>query len=226
MSDEELDLSAYEADVVEHVLAGRARARMLEELREGKPWNVDLERGELRLGDTTFRAQVLGTFSQQSETFLWAWANPGSDKWTSSLTIANAMRGRAAQPGQAVYAEAKVASGWVNPNELAYVCGELSGGYPVFVGGYDGGAAFMLLTSLRLDFQQLSLAYVPGILLDLPSFTMGNPRLCARRFAERLGLAVTESHSSMTGTRSDGAILVDYDSEDRIVGASLTAKGT
>ena len=141
MSDEELDVSAYEADVIEHVLVGRARARMLEDVRDGKPWNADLERGELKLGATTFRAQILGTFSLQSGTFLWAWANPGSDGWTNALTVANALRARGAQPGQAVFAEASIAAGWVNPNELAYVSGELAGGHPVFVGGYDGGAA-------------------------------------------------------------------------------------
>ena len=239
MSDEKLDLSAYEADVIEHVLVGRARARMLEDVRDGKPWNADLERGELELGATTYRAQILGTFSMQSGTFLWAWANPGSDGWTNSLTVANALRARGAQPGQAVFAEASIAAGWVNPNELAYVSGELAGGHPVFVGGYDGGAAFLLLTSLRLDVQQLPLAYFPGILLDLPSVTMGDPRRlsppaetpdrrtrCTRRFAERLGFAVTETPSSMSGTRSDGGFVVRYDGHGRIAEVSLTANGT
>ncbi len=226
MSDAKLDVSAYEADVIEHVLVGRARARMLEDVRDGKPWNADLERGELELGATMYRAQILGTFSMKSGTFLWAWANPGSDGWTNSLTVANALRARGAQPGQAVFAEASIAAGWVNPNELAFVSGELAGGHPVFVGGYDGGAAFLLLTSLRLDVQQLPLAYFPGILLDLPSVTMGDPRRCTRRFAERLGFAVTETPSSMSGTRSDGGFRVSYDGHGRIAEVSLTANGT
>jgi len=225
MTDQGPDLSAYEADVIEHVLVGRARARMLEDVRARKPWDANLERGELEIGDATYRCQILGTFSQQSETFLWAWANPGSGGWAGSLSIANDLRARGAQPGQAVYAEPKIATAWVNPNELAYVSGELSGGHPVFVGSYDGGAAFLLVTSLRLDFQQLSIAYLPGILLGIPSVTMGNPRLCMRRFAERLGFLVTETPSSMSGTRSDGGFLARYDGEGRLAEVSLTANG-
>jgi|GEM_PF-6465512 len=225
MSDAKLDVSAYEADVIEHVLVGRARARMLEDLRDGTPWNADLERGELELGATVYRAQILGTFSLESGTFLWAWANPGSDGWTNSLTVANGLRARGAQPGQAVFAEASIAAGWVNPNELAYVSGELAGGHPVFVGGYDGGAAFLLLTSLRLDVQQLPLAYLPGILADLPSVTTGDPRRCTRRFAERLGFAVAETPSSTSATRTDGGFRVSYDGYGRIAEVSLTTTG-
>jgi hypothetical protein len=225
MSDPALDLSAYEADVIEHVLVGRARARMLEDVRAENPWNVNLERGELEIGDATYRCQILGTFAHESATFLWAWANPGSNGWTGSLAIANELRARGAQPGQAVYAEPEIAAGWVNPNELAYVSGELSGGHPVFVGSYDGGAAFLLVTSLRLDFRELSIAYVPGILLGVPSVTMGDPRACTRRFAERLGFTVTETPSSMSGTRSDGGFLARWDGEGRLAEVSLTASG-
>ncbi len=226
MTDPNLDLSAYEIDVVEHLLVGRARARMLEEIREGKPWNVALDRGELTIGGAAYQVQILGTYSEQSNTFLWAWANPGSAGWTPSLTVANALRTRAEEPGQAVYAEPKVAADWVNPRELALVAGEVSGGHPVFVGGYDGGAAFLLVTSLRLDFKKLELTYLPGIVLDLPSLTVADPRLCTFSFLERLGFEVDETESSLVATRADGRVRVDYDDQGRAVEVAMTAAGT
>ncbi|WP_394838658.1 hypothetical protein LVJ94_17350 [Pendulispora rubella] len=209
-------LSDYKANVVEHVLAGRARARMLEDLRDGKPWTADLERGELQLGSTTFRVEILGTFSFKTKTFLWAWANPGAMAWSASLGSANALRAWGKQFGQAVFAETEILADRVNPNELAYVSAELVGGYPVFVGSYDGGAAFMLLKDLRLELEQLPLAYLQGIILDLPAFTHADPRECIRSFLRRLGFALVETSSAMKVTRSDANFVIEYDEQGRI----------
>lgn len=224
MSDE-LDLSAYENDVVEHVLMGRARARMLEDLRDEKPWNVDLTLGKLVLGEDAFRAQILGTFSNSSATFLWAWANSGNAEWGASLEIANSLRQRGERPGNAVFQETSIAAGWVNPNELAYVSGELAGGHPVFVGAYDGGAALLLLTSARLDVADLPLAYLPGILSGFGSFANADPRPCVRRFVERLGFSVDPGDRSLTATRGADTVTVSFDSEGRVAKVSLQAQG-
>jgi hypothetical protein len=223
MSDDDLDLSAYDADVVEHVLVGRARARMLEDVRQGKPWNLDLARGELAIGDTRHKAQILGTFAKQSGTFMWAWANPGSKGWRPSLEIATSLRTRGNTPGYAVLRRPQIASGWVNPNELAFVSGELAGGHPVFVGSYDGGAAFLLVTTLRLEPSALSPAYIPGLLLDLPQITTADPKACIRRFAERLGYAVEDGPEEIRAARAGSGFQVTFDDQGRIAEVNVTA---
>ncbi len=216
----DLDLTAYDKDVVQHVLLGRARARMMEDVRGTRDWDVDLARGELRIGRATFGVQLLGTYSHTSATFLWGWANSSARDWSASLEVARELRQRGNLPGQAVYVEAKVAAEWVNPNELAYVSGELAGslvrgrkkspaggtseGLPVFVGAYDGGAAFLLVTTMALDPAQISLAYLPGIFVELPEFTGMDPRTCIRTFAERIGFRVQESDRFMQCARRDG----------------------
>ena len=45
-----------------------------------KNWNVDINNGEISFdNDLIFPIQILGTFSHSSETWLWGWANSGSN---------------------------------------------------------------------------------------------------------------------------------------------------
>jgi hypothetical protein len=190
---------------------------------EGKAWRWNAEATELILGDAAFSAQLLGTYSRQSETFLWAWANPDCTTWTASLEIARKLRVRGVQPGYSVFREPKISPLWVNPHELAYVSGELSGGHTVFVGDYDGGAALLLITSVQVEFQKIPLAYIPGILLDHASYSLCSPRLSARRFAERMGFETRETADCLVATRPDCEFAAKLDETGRITSVSFDA---
>ncbi len=219
-------LAAFDAAVVEHLLVARARSRMLEDVRANRPWNVDLGTGELTLGGDRHSAQILGTFARESQTFLWAWGNPGAAEWGPSLGLVNALRILAeSTPGLACFGERIVPAARVNPNELGLVAAELSGRHPLFVGGYDGGAAFLMVTSLKLRFEELPIAYLPGIFVDLPTIsTTAPPRACIRRFLERSGFALSESAAVVGGQRSDGDVVVRFDELGRIAKVDLTAR--
>ena len=43
------------------------------------PWAFDVPTGTLSFGDLHWHAQILGTESHQTNTWLWAWANTGSN---------------------------------------------------------------------------------------------------------------------------------------------------
>ena len=209
MSD--LDLRAYDADVVEHVLMGRARSRLFEKVSDDRAWSVDLGTGSLRIGDQAFAAQILGTWSSASQAFLWAWANPGKAEWGPSLRIADQLHARGAQPGQAVYQEAKTTDAWVPNLELAYVAGELSGGHPVFLARHELGYAVLLVTDAQIDASTISLAYLPGVLLDLRTMSFGHAPACARRFLERLGFGVQDGPNGLRGSRDGHTIDVEFE---------------
>lgn len=223
MTEQKLDLAAYEQDVVQHLVLGLARARTLEAFRGDKPWNVDLTQGVLTLGSDTYKAQVLGTFAYASKTFLWAWANPGCGAWSASLSRVNDLRKRALQPGQAVFGQEKVAAAWVHPHELTAVCGELAGKYPVFVGAYDGGEVYLLVTDVDLDLsiRDFSLAYLPGVLLRLSAITTSDAKSCVTAFGKHLGFVAVHGSNTTYFTREDDSFEVSYDAEGRINRVSI-----
>ncbi len=217
------DLTAYHADVTEHALMGAARSRLLEDVRGEDGWEVALDEGTLRIGERTYRTQILGTFSASARTFMWAWGNPGAADWGPSTAAALALKGRASAD---VFGARVVAEDLVDARELAFVAGELAGGHPVFLGGYDGGCAMLLVTDLPLDPASLPIVYVPGLLGDLATYVRVPPLPCIRRFAQRTGFAVEEPTArKLIARRKDGTFEVELDRKGRIEGVELVAGG-
>ncbi|MFO0603156.1 MAG: hypothetical protein U0324_08275 [Polyangiales bacterium] len=218
-----MNSSSWEALLVEHVLVGRARGRILGDMRSGKAWNCDLRTGDLFIGNDRYTVEILGTFSQRDDSFLWAWANPGAVEWDASLPLVSSLRERAGRPGEGLFGQPEIRSSEVNPNELAYVAAELLGEHPVFVGVYNGGAMFLLVTSLRIELDDLPDAYVPGILSDVPAISGVNPRAAGRRFLERLGFAVSDTDGGLRASRGASTIVAAYDAAGRLERINATA---
>lgn len=113
-------------------------------------WDLDLDTGILSFeGRFQFPVQLLGTESEQSSTWLWAWANPSIAN-PAVLTQAEQFRAYGAQYGVTEFTEAQVPLNGVNGHTLCLVAAGLCGADAYYRGPYDGGAAYMLLQAPEL----------------------------------------------------------------------------
>lgn len=224
VTDEDLDLSAYDAAVIEHALYGLARAHVFEAIVRNDASSADLGAGTLRIGARRFRAQILGTFAKGSRTFLWAWANPDAQDWGPSLRAANSLRSLSWRTGHDVYGVRSVREGQVNPRELAYVSGELIGGFPVYAADAGPATVFMLVSDARLDPADLGITALPRLFRDFESFAMVDRSACVARFLARIGFEVTSTDGSTSGWRAqDGAaVTVEWTAEGLVGAVTLT----
>jgi hypothetical protein len=223
MSEPGLDLTAYEAAVTEHVLFGLARSRELEERFDGVAWRVDLTRAELTLEDAgTFPVQLLGTWSHESDTFLWSWANPNSGEWKPSVVAAEALRARGhGEPGFAAFTERKIAPAWVHPMELALVAGELSGGLPVLARTSDTGAtALFLVGGTDLESFEPNPIKLRGLVDDLEAFVMAPVRPIVERFLARLRFSVLTIGADTRAKRDGRMIRLHWSEDERLTSLS------
>jgi hypothetical protein len=60
--------------------------------REAQSWNYSMDSGLLEIGGKAYRAQILGTESDDDRMFLWAWANKESQIPTKLQEAANQLR--------------------------------------------------------------------------------------------------------------------------------------
>src|SRR5919108_6022775 len=68
------------AFLAEHGLIAFDRQLRLAEVVGERDWQLDQDRGVLTFGDDiSLDAQILGSASDRSGTWLWAWANPSID---------------------------------------------------------------------------------------------------------------------------------------------------
>jgi hypothetical protein len=216
------DLANYERDVTEHLLFGMARSRIFDDVSAGKPWNADLETGALEIGGQVYESQILGSFAPGPRTFLWAWANPGAEGWATSLQAVNEVREFGEKPGYAVFREPNVPETRVHPRELALMAAELAGGHPVYAAD-AGGPVVFLLVGTPVDPRTVSLAYLPGILVDFQSISRAEKASCVARFLERLGFTVERSKSLVSGKKGERTrIDVAIDEHGRIANVELT----
>ena len=110
----------------------------------GRPWRVDLAAGTLTFGDDLhFAAQLLGTQSDETGTFIWAWDHPSRPRHTD---LAEAVRAAGERRGVAELTTRKLdVTDVVHAHTLAMVAVGLTGADAYYRGPYDGGAAVLLI---------------------------------------------------------------------------------
>jgi hypothetical protein len=133
---------------VRHVVASFVKQVQLSAiLRILDQWTFDVTTGTLSVGkDLHWHAEILGTESHETNTWLWAWANTGSNL-PSALTQASLQMKRLGeeqtipeltQPQLPLTAD-------INGHVLSMIASGVCDGDAYYRGPYDGGAAFLLI---------------------------------------------------------------------------------
>jgi hypothetical protein len=144
-----LDSSSFTGDAV----FAFDRQLLLVELIGELDWTYDLQLGLLCFGDRfQWQAEVLGTESDGTATWLWAWANEASsipaEQQAASLKLRalGAERGIVALTAPAVTLEPEIG------RVFASIAVGEGLGKAHFRGPYEGGAVLLLITDQRLQF--------------------------------------------------------------------------
>ena len=134
----------------EYGAASLGKQVRLQELVGERNWDLDLDTGILSFeGRFQFPIQLLGTESEQSGTWLWAWANRSIAN-PNVLAQAEQLRAYGAQYEVTEFTEAQVPLDGVNGHTLSLVAAGLCGADAYYRGPYEGGAAYMLLQGPEL----------------------------------------------------------------------------
>jgi hypothetical protein len=106
-------------------------------------WHLDMAAGLLSFGDRhRWHVQLLGTEANESQTWLWAWANEASGIPTQLLGSALTLRMLGEAQGIPELAEAEVPLNEVNGHVLAMIGSGVCRADAYYRCPYEGGAAF------------------------------------------------------------------------------------
>ncbi|MBP0581977.1 hypothetical protein J8I29_21795 [Labrys sp. LIt4] len=202
--------------------AGSAFARQLAlgDLVGDRPWSVDIGRGEIAFGsDLSFPIQVLGTCSEQDNSWLWAWANQQSDLPASVLAASLRIRDIGRQRGIGEFVEPKFMLGTVTDHMLAMLCGALLDRSCYYRASYQGGAVFLLLDNLPASIRApVAPERVNTVLMQVVSNFELDHRIMAENFLRQQGFALKAEPAQLSATReADGAeVTLAFDAQRRI----------
>lgn len=134
--------------MTEHGAASWDKQMCLMELIGEKAWNLDIRRGLLTFGGSlTFPVQLLGSEAEQAGTWLWAWANEGSNLPPELIAASRQMQAFGQQNSIAALTNPENSLDDANGHLLSMIASGVCGADAYYRGPYDGGAAFMLLTA-------------------------------------------------------------------------------
>jgi len=208
-----------------HAVLSFEKQLRLEELAGECDWSVDLDTGRLAFDDRyDFPAQLLGTESVESETWLWAWGNPSV---TSSqvVTAARRLKVYGERHGVPEFARAQIPLEEVNGHTLGLVVAGLQGADAYYLGHYEGGAALLLIEGAELRGAEACSA--PGIAQLFTRFASAFP--CRHRdallgYLRGKGCSLEETENGIRARTPAGESLeARFDALGRLSG--LTAGG-
>jgi hypothetical protein len=109
-------------------------------------WHFDLASGVLSFGDRyAWSAQLLGTESDETGTWLWAWANPSPGLAPALLAAAHALKELGEQCSIEELIRPQLPLREIDGHFLATIASGLGLADAYFRAPYDGGAAFLLV---------------------------------------------------------------------------------
>ena len=127
---------------------------LLSTLIQGFPWTYEVQTGVLSFGDRLqFNAIVLGTESEETGTWLWAWANEASGIPVELQAASLKLRSLGEEHGITELTESIVPLDHADGHTFASIAVGEGIGKAYYRAPYDGGAAFLLITDESLRFE-------------------------------------------------------------------------
>ena len=211
-------MSSFDDLFAHHVATGMARQLALADLLGDRGWQLDLNTGTVTFGnDLRYPIQLLGTESHGDGTWLWAWANTGSNIDPSLLQLAGWLREHGRLEGVRELAEPSLRLDRVDGHRLALVSSGLTG-RPYYRGSYNGGAIFFHLENLPSRVQGAvppeKVFTVLGQVLQ--AFAVDH-RTVVVSFLQQQGWRVDDGPAGVLGRHADGSqVRVTFDHLGRI----------
>jgi hypothetical protein len=122
------------------------KQRQFADLVETFDWRFNMDSGILSFGDRyQWRAQVLGTESEETQTWLWAWANEASKIPPPLLQASLAMKALGEQRLIEELTEPEVPLGKIDGHFFAMLASGVCQANSYYRAPYDGGTAYLLI---------------------------------------------------------------------------------
>lgn len=197
-------------------------------------WAFDLASGTMTFTDPetgdqlVSPCQVLGTESEESNTWLWAWANDWSDLPLGLLTAARLMNTIGQEQQVPEFVTATMSLEHADGATMALIASAAYGGAGWYRAGYEGGALYVLLMA-----EELIEPPVPPMIrlgtgwaqtLAAVGEEITDQRDALRAYAVRLGLRPDDGTDTVRIRGAEGEASVMFDAEGRTTSIRVEAQ--
>ncbi len=183
-------------------------------------FELDMDAGIARFsGSLEFPVQVLGTQSDNTLTWLWAWAEEQAEIPQDLMRSAIEMRDWGRSAGVTECMVPSVDLDRADGTQLSLIGSEICRASCYYRDSYEGGALFLLLFGREIDQQpSFNADELPRVFAHLISLYDFNHRNAFRSYLQMKKLPNTEHGSFVTGELESGEdVRANFDDQGRIV---------
>lgn len=215
----------YEAWLARGLLLAHEKQLLLADLVGESTWELDMVARTLGFGSgQSWMAEIVGTESEASKTFLWSWANSASGIPAHMLTHAEQIRALGEKHGIPEFSEPQFAvRDGLDGMLLAYgISGNSRSVGALYRGPYDGGAALLLIVDPRFPrLEAPTTARVMRVITEGLGMAGLRHRATVEHYLDARGYVLTPTEAGFAADHENGSGLVlGFDDEDRL--SSLT----
>eukprot|EP01116_Phalansterium_solitarium_P016011 TRINITY_DN3616_c0_g3_i1.p1 TRINITY_DN3616_c0_g3~~TRINITY_DN3616_c0_g3_i1.p1 ORF type:complete len:224 (-),score=47.93 TRINITY_DN3616_c0_g3_i1:232-903(-) len=211
----------------DHAIAAFDRQLHLADLIGDRPWDADIDAGTISFGnDLVYHADVLGTQSDVSQTFIWAWDHPIRPPHKE---LAERVRAAGERLGVAELVQRQVeVTNRVNGHTLAMVAVGLADANAYYRCPYDQGAAFLLIRDDKFPkpVPQHPLLHATSVISQAIMQVDLNHRRAIKAYALTAGLEVEEDGPDSLALRhGHEQAVATFDNRGRLMSSQATVTG-
>ncbi len=171
--------------------------------------DLDLDAGTARFNDLAIPFQVLGTESDNSLTWLWAWADEQTEVQDNLLTSARELKAWGEKEGLSELTLPALDLNRADGTLLALIASEVCRASGYYRDPYEGGTLFLLLYGIALDDQLVfDRKGLVRQLVDLVSRYDFNHRNALQSYFRARGVPAAEAGDTISAELANGERLV------------------
>lgn len=183
-------------------------------------FELDLDAGMARFGgNLEFPFQVLGTASDNTLTWLWAWSEEQEDIPERLIQSALELREWGAREGVPEFTGPEIDLNRADGPMIAMIASEVCKASCYYRDAYEGGSLFLLLSGREIDgLPPLDVRRLTFHLKELAAEYELNPRNALLAYLRAKGLTVEESGTTVRSRLANGeALSLEFDEQGRLI---------
>lgn len=213
--------AAYAAVVIERQVQLASAVELAE-------WSADLDRRILSLGDRELTVSLLGSSTDATATWQWAWDSPtyGPDHRAVAATAPLVAIGRQYDVPELATGQIRLSGVYDGGQGPAHTlalasCGLLAGN-AYFPAAYDGGTAWLLITDDRLPAPRPAGGDALRVISAAASMFPHDNRLTVETYLAVHDLSASDDAERITASFPDGEATFTFDELDRLIDVSAS----
>lgn len=212
-----MEIINYDTLFEQYAGIGFEKQYSLAEVIGDHAWNVDMTTGLLSFGDIEMPIQLLGTYSHQEGTWLWAWANEASGIPENLLKQANELKKLGEDYNVEFLTKEKYKIEATDVHALGIIASGKFGSSAYYAGDFGDGIALMTLESDLVD--EVKYNEQARILKTFPEiisiFGINHKRTLANYLTAK-GYTLKELDFEIFASKKDDALEASFDDQQRL----------